>query len=92
MPPLIGLLHGARDFPGGASGKRTCLPTQEMLRDASLVPGWEDPLEATHFSHPDWRISWTEEPSRLQSKGSQSWTRLKQLNRHEAGWALIQYD
>ena len=32
--------------------------------------GWEDPLEkemATHSSILAWRISWTEEPGRLQS-------------------------
>ena len=36
--------------------------------------GWEDPLEkemATHSSILAWRISWMEEPGRLQSKGSQ---------------------
>ena len=36
-------------------------------------PGWEDPLEkemATHSSILAWRIPWTEEPGRLQSKGS----------------------
>ena len=36
--------------------------------------GWEDPLEkemAAHFSTPAWKIPWTEEPSRLQSMGSQ---------------------
>ena len=36
--------------------------------------GQEDPLEkgmATHSSILAWRIPWTEEPSRLQSKGSQ---------------------
>ena len=36
--------------------------------------GQEDPLEkemATHSSILAWRISWTEEPSRLQSMGSQ---------------------
>ena len=35
--------------------------------------GWEDPLEkemATHSSNLAWRISWTEEPCRLQSIGS----------------------
>ena len=35
--------------------------------------GWEDPLEkemATHSSILAWRISWTEEPGRLQSTGS----------------------
>ena len=36
--------------------------------------GWEDPLEkemATHSSILPWRIPWTEEPSGLQSMGSQ---------------------
>ena len=36
--------------------------------------GWEDPLEkgkATHSSILAWRIPWTEEPSGLQSLGSQ---------------------
>ena len=47
-----------------------------------LVPslGWEDALEegiATHSSILAWRIPWTEEPSRLQSMGSQSQTRLR---------------
>ena len=35
---------------------------------------WEDPLEegmANHSSILAWRISWTEEPGRLQSIGSQ---------------------
>ena len=36
--------------------------------------GWEDPLEkriATHSSLLAWRISWAEDPGRLQSMGSQ---------------------
>ena len=36
--------------------------------------GWEDPLEkemATHSSILAWKISWTKEPGRLQSMGSQ---------------------
>ena len=36
--------------------------------------GWEDPLEkrmATHSSILAWEISWTGEPGRLQSMGSQ---------------------
>ena len=36
--------------------------------------GWEDLLEkemATHSSILAWKIPWTEEPSRLQSMGSQ---------------------
>ena len=44
---------------------------------------WEDPLEegmATYSSILAWRIPRTEEPGRLQSMGSQSWTQLKQLS------------
>ena len=38
---------------------------------------WEDLLEkglATHSDILAWRIPWTEDPSGLQSIGSQSWT------------------
>ena len=40
---------------------------------------------ATHSSLLAWRIPWTEEPGRLQSMGSQSWTRLKRLTTHTCG-------
>ena len=46
-------------------------PAMEETRVWSL--GWEDPLEkgmATHSSILAWRIPWTEEPGRLQSKAS----------------------
>ena len=39
--------------------------------------GQEDPLEkemATHSSTIAWKIPWEEDPGRLQSMGSQSWT------------------
>ena len=42
--------------------------------DAGLIPELEDSLEkemATHSSVLAWRIPWTEEPSGLQSMGSQ---------------------
>ena len=45
-----------------------------MLETQIPFPGWGDSLEkgmATHCSILDYRISWTEEPCRLQSKGSQ---------------------
>ena len=48
-------------------------------------PGGEDPLEegmTAHSSILAWRIPGTEEPGRLQSIGSQSRTRLKQLSMH----------
>ena len=48
------------------------LPAMRETRVRSL--GWEGCLEkemATHSSTLAWKIPWTEEPSRLQSKGSQ---------------------
>ena len=47
------------------------LPLMQETGVRSL--GWEDPLEkgvATCSSTLAWRIPWTEEPGRLQSKGS----------------------
>ena len=52
-------------------------------RDAGSILGWEDPLEEgmeTHSSILAWRMPQTEEPGRLQSMGSQSWTQLKRLS------------
>ena len=48
------------------------LPAMQETQVPSL--SWEDSLEkemATHSSILAWRIPWTEEPSRLQSTGSQ---------------------
>ena len=48
------------------------LPTMQATWVQSL--DWEDLLEkemATHSSTLAWKISWTEEPGRLQSMGSQ---------------------
>ena len=56
---------------GGKEPTNQCRRLKEMWV-RSL--GWEDPLEegmATHSSILDWSISWTEEPGRLQSMGSQ---------------------
>ena len=44
--------------------------------------GWEDPLEkgmATHSSILAWRLPWTKDPGRLQSKGSQRVDTTEQL-------------
>ena len=57
--------------------KVKCLPAMQETWVQSL--GQEDPLEkemATHSSTLAWKIPWTEKPSRLQSMGSQSQTRL----------------
>ena len=54
-------------FPGGSVVK-ICLP---MLESLAQSLGQEDPLEeemATHASILAWRIPWTEEPGRLQSR------------------------
>ena len=73
------------------------LPVLRETRVRSL--GWEDPLEkemATHSSTLAWKISWMEEPGRLQSMGSQrvrhnwaTWLSLSLLCRvhHEKCWA-----
>ena len=48
------------------------LPAMQETWVQSLI--WEDPLEkgmATHSSILAWRIPWIEEPSMLQSMGSQ---------------------
>ena len=59
-------------FPGGSSGKNIPDSTGDE-RDAGSIPGdWEDPVEktpATHSSVLAWRVTWTEEPNRLQSVG-----------------------
>ena len=57
---------------------RICLPVQEMQKIWLCSLDQADPLEeemATRSSILAWEISWTEEPGRLQSMGSQkSWT------------------
>ena len=61
-----------QDFPDGASGKEPPVNAGDI--DTGSIPGWEDPLEkgmATHSSILAWRITWTKEPIRLQSMGSQ---------------------
>ena len=70
--------NSPRGFSGGSVVKK--LPAMQETRVRSL--GQEDPLEkgmATHSGILAWRIPWTEKPGGLQSMGSQSQTRLKQL-------------
>ena len=55
------------------------MTVQETQETWAQSLGQEDPLEeemATHSSILIWEISQTEEPGRLQSMRSQSWTRL----------------
>ena len=75
----------------GASGKEPVCQCKR-LRDSSIhglgrsIHGLEDPLRkltATHSSSLAWRMTWMEEPSGLQSMGSQRvGTRLKGLSTH----------
>ena len=60
-------------LPRWPSGKKIHLPMQETW---VWSLGQEDPLEeemATHSSVLAWKISWTENPGRLQSMESQSY-------------------
>ena len=63
-------LNKSNGFPGGAVVKN--LPAIQETRVQSL--DGEGPLEeemATHSSILAWKITWTEEPGRLQFMGSQ---------------------
>ena len=53
------------------------------VRDVGLIPGSGRSSGggmATHSSMLAWRIPWAEEPARLWSTESQSWTQLKRLS------------
>ena len=66
------------NFAFGSDGKAS------VYNEGDPVPslGWEDPLEKEMAIHSRisrtiaWKITWTEEPGRLQSMGPQSRTRL----------------
>ena len=74
--------HNTRSFPSGSVVKN--LPATQELQDMWVQTlGQEDPLEkgmATRSSIPAWRISWAEEPGRLQ--GRKESDRLKQMSMH----------
>ena len=69
----LGFRVGMKDFGASLVAQRLKhLPGLRETRVRSL--GWEDPMEkemATHSGTLAWRIPWREEPSRLQSMGSQ---------------------
>ena len=65
-------------IPGGSDGNESACNGETWVQSL----GWEDPLEkgmATHSSILAWRIPWTEEPSGLQSMGSQRANTTEQL-------------
>ena len=62
-------------FPCGSDSKASAC----NVGDLGSTPGsWRSPGEGNGnpLQYSAWKISWSEEPSRLQSMGSQSWTRL----------------
>ena len=62
--------NSLKGFPGGSVGKESSC----IAGDSSLIPGSGRPLEegmAIHSSSLAWKIPWTEESGRLQSKGLQ---------------------
>ena len=74
-----------RGFPADASGKEPLSANAGDLRYGVWSLVQEDPLEeemATRSSYLAWRIPWTEEPGRLQSKSyketwlSKAWTHV----------------
>ena len=79
-----------QDFPGGSDSKASAY----NARDLGSIPRLEDLLEkemASHSSILAWKIPWMEEPSRLQSMGSQkvghNWT--TSLHYSFAGASLV---
>ena len=64
-------------FPSGSAVKESTCNTGDAQQTWVQSLDWENPLEkdmATHSSILAWRILQTEEPGRLQSIESQSWT------------------
>ena len=86
----LSALYARHGFPGGSVVKNPPTNAQECGLDPQ---DGTIPLEkemATHSSILGWEIPWTEEPSRLQSMGSQivkHW--LKQLSTAWLIWSLI---
>ena len=67
--------QGLEGLTGASFVAQTVKYLPAMLKTWVRSLGWEDPLEkgkATPSSILAWRISWTEEPGRIQFMGSQS--------------------
>lgn len=60
--------------PGGSAVKSAC--SEGAGETWVTIPGWEDRYDI-HLENP-----WTENPGRLESVVTKSWTRLKRLSTH----------
>ena len=75
------LLGKSMGFPDGLDSKESVC----NMGDISSIPGYGRSLQkgmATESSILAWRTAWTQEPGRLQSTGSQRWTRLRDYHFH----------
>ena len=59
-----------KDFPGGSDGKVSVYNAGDLGSSPELGRSLEKEM-ANHSSTIAWKIPWTEETGRLQSKGSQ---------------------
>ena len=85
---IFSSIHGfAWGFPGDSVVNNLTALQETWVRALDQEDRLEEEM-ATHSSILAWRIPWTEEPGGLQSTGSQSQTRLKQLSVHN-GLALL---
>ena len=74
---LVNLLYSAlRDFPGGSVVKNPPAMQETQVQSLNVKDALEEGI-ATHSSILAWRIPWTEEPGRLQSIVTKSWTQVK---------------
>ena len=72
--PYICLIKKKRGGSSGSTVVKNTPANARNARDSSSILGWEDPLEeemAIYSNILAWKISWTEEPSGLQSMGLQ---------------------
>ena len=79
FPEVFPVLNSFHSYPASCSPHQPLLSPVRLAKESTAPAqgrvqslGWDNPLEkgmATHSSIFAWKISWTEEPGRLQSMG-----------------------
>ena len=69
-------MYGDGGFPSGSEGRASACNE----KDLDSIPDLPEKEMATHSSILAWRITWTEEPSRLLSVGSQELDMTERLH------------